>query len=72
MDIEPTEPIHTLEFPETVQRDLAGTGDELKKLGPFFFVEGADCTPEPLNLRRGGLVVVIFSMVFPIININVR
>ena len=52
MDIEPTEPVHTLEFPETVKRDLAGTGDELKKLGPFFFVEGADCTPEPLNLRR--------------------
>lgn len=52
MDVEPTEPIHTLEFPETVERDLAGTGDELKKLGPFFFVERANCTPEPLDLRR--------------------
>ncbi len=72
VDIEPTKPIHTLQLPETVERDLAGTGDELKKFGPFFFVEGADCTPEPLNLRRCGLVVVILSMVLPIININVR
>ena len=52
MDIEPTESIHTLEFSETVKRDLAGTGDELKKLGPFFFVERANCTPEPLDLWR--------------------
>ena len=72
MDIEPTEPIHTLELSKTIKRDLAGTGDELKKLGPFFFVKGADRTPEPLNLRRGGLIIVIFSMIFPIININVR
>ena len=72
MDIEPTEPVHALEFPESVKRDLASTSDKLKKLSSFFFVEGADCTPEPLNLRRCGLVVVIFSMVLPIININVR
>ena len=52
MDVEPTEPIHTLEFPKSIERDLASTSDKLKKLSSFFFVEGADCTPEPLNLRR--------------------
>lgn len=52
MNIKPTEPVHTLEFPETVKRDLACTSDKLEKLRSFFFVEGADCTPEPLNLRR--------------------
>lgn len=50
MNVEPAESIHALELTEAVERYFASTSDELKKLGSLFFVEGADRTPEPLDL----------------------
>ena len=50
VDIEPTEPIHALELAEAIEWDFAGSSDELKELSSLFFVEGADGTPEPLDL----------------------
>lgn len=51
MDVESADSIHTLQLLEPVQRHLAGSGDELEQLGAFFFVERADSTPQPLDLR---------------------
>jgi hypothetical protein len=70
MDIELAEPIHTLKLLETVEWNLAGTRDELQQFGSLFLIERANCTPEPLYLRRGGRVVVILSAVFPIVHVN--
>ena len=53
MDVESIDSIHTLKFLEAVEWHFAGSGDELEQLRTFFFVEGTDCTPEPLNLRGG-------------------
>ena len=72
MHVESGEAIHALELTEAVQRHLACPRDELQELSTFFFVEGADCTPEPLDLRRGSLVVVVFGMVLPIVHVDIR
>jgi hypothetical protein len=44
----------------------------LQQLGLLFLVEAADSAPEPLNLWRGLLVIVVFSVVLPVIDVNVR
>ena len=72
MDIEPRKAIHTFKLAETVERYLACPCDELKQLGTLFLVKGADCAPEPLNLRGGGLIVVVFGMILPIIDVDIR
>lgn len=51
MDIEPVDSVHTLKFLESIEWHLAGSGHELEQFRTLFFVEGADCTPEPLDLR---------------------
>ena len=71
MDIEFRKPIHALQLTKAVEWDFACTSDKLQQLSTFFFVERTDCTPEPLNLRGGGLIVVIFGMIFPVINVDV-
>ena len=38
VDVEPTEPIHALEFLEAVERYLACSGNELQQLGTLFLV----------------------------------
>jgi hypothetical protein len=38
VNIEPTEAIHALKFLESVERYLAGSGDELQQLGTLFFI----------------------------------
>ena len=72
MDIEPTEPVHTLELAKAIERDLASSGDELKKLSSLFLVKGADSAPEPLDLGRRGRVVVVLCVVLPIVYIDIR
>ena len=72
MDVELGKAIHALKLLEAVEWDLGSTGDELQKLGLLFLVEAADCTPEPLDLWRGLLVVMIFGVVLPVINVDVR
>ena len=72
VDVEFGEAIHALELLEAVERNLARTCDELKQLGALFFVEALDCTPEPLNLRRSALLVVVLGGVLPVVDINVR
>lgn len=70
MDVELAESIHTLEFFEPIERNFAGTTDELEKFGAFLFIERSDSTPEPLDLRRGCRVVVVFGIVLPVIHVN--
>lgn len=50
MDIEFAEPVHALEFLETIQWHLASTSNELQQLGLLFLLERSDSAPEPLNL----------------------
>lgn len=70
MDIESAETVHALEFFETVERHFARTGDELKQLRTLFLIVRAHRTPEPLNLRRCGRIVVVFSIALPVIDVN--
>jgi hypothetical protein len=71
VDIELGETIHAFQLLETVERDFTGTSDELQQFGALFFVEALDCAPEPLNLRRGGLVVVVLGGVLPVVDVDV-
>ena len=71
MNVEAVYAVHTLEFFEPVERNLAGSRDELKQLRTFLFVKRPDCTPEPLDLLRRGVVIVIFRIGLPVIDINV-
>jgi len=71
VNVEATEAVHAFKLLETVERHLASSCDELKKLGSFFFVERPNCTPEPLDLRRGGGVVVVFGVVLPVVDVDV-
>ena len=50
MDIESAESVHSFELAKAVERHFGGTSNELEKLGSFFFIEGTDCAPEPLDL----------------------
>lgn len=72
VNVELGEAIHTLKLLEAVEWDLGSTGDELQQLGLLFLVEAADSAPEPLNLWRGLLVVVVLGVVLPVIDINIR
>ena len=38
VDVEPTEAVHTLKLSEAVERNLAGTSNELQQLGALFLV----------------------------------
>lgn len=39
MDIETVNPIHALQFLESIERHLTGAGDELQQLSPLFLVK---------------------------------
>ena len=71
MDVEATETVHAFQLFESVQRNLAGAGDELEEFGALFFIERADRTPQPLDLRGGSGVVVVFGVVLPIVDVDV-
>lgn len=71
MDIEATEAIHALELLEAVERHLTRSRDELQQLGALLLVVGADGSPQPLDLRRGGRVVVVLGVGLPVVDIDV-
>jgi hypothetical protein len=70
VDVETANSVHTLEFLKSIERHLTSTRNELQKLGAFFLIERADSAPEPLNLGRGGRVVMILGIDLPIIHFN--
>lgn len=72
VNIEPTEPVHTLELAEAIKRNLASSRDELKKFSSLFLVERAYSAPEPLDLRGRGRVIVVLCVVLPIVYIDIR
>lgn len=72
MDIEPAEPVHTLELAEAIQWDFAGTGHELEELSTTFLVEGSDSTPEPLDLWGRCRVIVVLGSILPVIHVDFR
>jgi hypothetical protein len=71
MNVEFGKAVHTLKLLKAVEWNLGSAGDELQKLGLFFLVEAANSTPEPLDLWRSLLVVVVFGVVLPVINVDV-
>ena len=71
MNVESTEAVHALKLLESVKRNLTGTRDELQELSPFFFVERSDRSPEPLDLRGSSRVVVVFSVILPVFNVDI-
>ena len=71
MNIEAVDAVHAFELFKSIERYLASTGDKLQQLGQFFLVKRSDSPPEPLDLWRRRIVVVILSISFPIVNINV-
>lgn len=70
MDVEPVDSVHALQFFEAVEWHFTGSSDELEQFGTLFLVEGTHCTPEPLNLGRGRRVIVILSVGFPVVHID--
>ena len=52
MNVEAAYAIHAFKLLESIERDLAGARNELKKFGPLFLVKRPDCSPEPLDLLR--------------------
>lgn len=70
MDVEPGEAIHALKLLKAVERHLTSARDELQQLSALLLVVTAHGAPEPLDLWRGGRVVVIFGVGFPVIDIN--
>jgi hypothetical protein len=72
MDVETVDTVHAFELFESIERHLASTSDKLQQLGQFFLVKRSDGSPEPLDLWRRRIVVVILSVSFPVVNVNVR
>lgn len=70
VDVELAHTIHALQFLETVEGDLTRAGHELQQLGSLFLIEGADGTPEPLDLGRGSGIVVVLGVVLPFIHVD--
>lgn len=70
MDVETGEAVHAFELLEAIEWNFARARDELKKFGPLFLVKGADGAPEPLDLRRRSLEIVVVGVVLPVINID--
>ena len=71
VDVESAKAIHTLKLAKAVERHFACTCNKLQELGSFLLVKRSDCAPEPLNLWRRGLVVVIFGVIFPVVDIDI-
>jgi hypothetical protein len=71
MNVKLGKAIHTLKLLEAIKRHFGSSSNKLQKLGFFFFVEAADCAPEPLDLWRGLLVVVVFGVVLPVVDVDV-
>ena len=71
VNVESADAVHSLKFLEAVEWDFARAGDKLKQLRPLFFVKGSECAPEPLDLRRGWIVIVILRVALPVIYVNI-
>lgn len=71
MDVEATEAVHAFKLTEAVQRHFACARNELQELRSLFLVEGANGTPEPLDLRRGCRVVMVFAVVLPVVDVDI-
>lgn len=70
MDVEPVDSVHTLEFLEAVEWYFTGSSNKLEQLGTLFLVEGTYSTPEPLDLGRRCRIVVVLSVGFPVVHLN--
>lgn len=71
VNVEAVNAIHSLELLEAVERHLGGTCDKLDELGTLFLVKRADGAPEPLDLRRRRVVVVVLGVALPVVNVDV-
>jgi len=72
VDAKPSVTVHALKLFEPIEWNFACTSDELQKFGALFLVEGSNSTPEPLNLWRSRVIIVVLGVVLPIIDIDFR
>lgn len=72
MNAEVCEAVHAFKLLEAVERDLSSTSNELQELGALFLAKRSYCSPEPLDLRRAGIVVLIVGVCLPVGDIDVR
>jgi hypothetical protein len=70
MDIEPTKSIHALQLLKSIKRHLRSTRNELQQLSALLLIKGSDSTPEPLDLRGRGRVVVVFGVALPVVDFD--
>ena len=54
--------LHSFEFFESVERNFGCSGGELEEFGSFFLIERSNRTPEPLDLGRRCIVILIPEM----------
>lgn len=70
MDVESVDSIHALELLEAVERHFARPGNELQELGTLFFVKRSHGAPEPLDLSRSGVVILVLGVPLPIVDVD--
>ncbi len=63
--------LYSLQVGEAFEGDFAGSGDELQELGFLGLIEGADCTPPPLDDGVTGRVAVQFGVVLPCVDVDI-
>ena len=71
VNVEAVDTVHSLKLLEAVKGYLGRACHELDELGLLLLVKGTHRTPEPLNLWRCRRVVVILSVAFPVVHVNV-
>jgi hypothetical protein len=70
VDVESVDSIHALKLLEAIEGYLACSCDELQELGTLFFVERSHGPPEPLDLSRSGVVILVLRVPLPIVDVD--
>lgn len=72
VDVESVDAIHTLQLLETVEGHLAGSCHKLQQFSALFLVERSQSSPEPLDLLRRWIIVVVLCVALPVVDVDVR
>lgn len=70
MNIELADPVHAFKLLETVERHFACPCNKLQEFGTLLLVKRADSTPEPLDLRWRGRIIMVLGIGFPVVHVN--
>ncbi len=70
MNLEFLRPVHALECGEALQRHLRASRDELHELGLVSLIERPQSAPEPDNLQRGVLILVVLRVGLEVVDVD--